>query len=538
MRGYSSVFADRGISLVPAPAPMGLSNVLKTEWPFVSLRSLSVLKTSEASKKAWITIKMKKAFKGMEELKQEVAAMNAMPDGFEKQKTFSKIILKAQHFKKEYLENGGDLSKLSDPLNASTALQAPNGVPTITTPPVSSATPLSPVKAPSKWVEPEGYSPGHVDQALTQNHNLGVDYYLAREKLGLDHPDTKAAYAEWQKSKDFLKKGEGFDSSSAATKSKQAASDKIQYEKLQQSKAAEAKTNALKSVSEKAYLSTYSQALNPDSPEAKSASISSLDSQALAQKYGLTESEVQTAMKEAHAKALKAVDSQKALKKMLTGASASVLEYHDKTTFEDLSKHSSDSSTSDYAMNAKALTDAMTPEQKAAVHDYAASGYTAQNKAVAAGKTKHNTSALESLLAKSALPVDAKLRRNMPQKWFWKALGIEEKDMYGMTDEQLASHVGKVFTETAFSSTSKDPSFSSAFGKTAHASGKLQLNIRAPKGSEGLDISYEVHNHGEAEVLLNKGAMYVIRNLKSRTHSQKGGFHYEVDVDLVGFKKD
>lgn len=150
---------------------------------------------------------------------------------------------------------------------------------------------------------------------------------------------------------------------------------------------------------------------------------------------------------------------------------------------------------------------------------------------------------MQEVMDNASLPVDAKLRRNMAQKWFWKALGVDESVMRSLSDAELDSHVGRTYTETAFSSTSKSLDFTAAFGTTASASGKLQLNIRAPKGSQGLDVSYMVNNHGEAEIILNKGATYVIRAIRKREgHSSmtsyQDKFFYEADVDLIGFKKD
>lgn len=80
------------------------------------------------------------------------------------------------------------------------------------------------------WAEPTGGT-GH---ALNQNHSLGVNYYKLREELGKDHPQTQAAYAEWQKSKDYLT-GNGVKTKdeigSLSSKSKQAYEESVALEK-------------------------------------------------------------------------------------------------------------------------------------------------------------------------------------------------------------------------------------------------------------------------------------------------------------------
>ena len=57
--------------------------------------------------------------------------------------------------------------------------------------------------------------------------------------------------------------------------------------------------------------------------------------------------------------------------------------------------------------------------------------------------------------------------------------------------------------------------------------------IRAHQDIRGLDVSWLVSNHVEAEVLLDKNVTYVIRSIKK----SQGGIKYVAEVDAL-FHKD
>jgi hypothetical protein len=550
MQGFSDLFiVDCTEAGFQPPALMGAASILKSDL-FSTQHRVQVLKDSEAAKKAWIKIHQNNALKGLDKLSEDIAKMHSMPEGKAKQKAMDKISAQSAHLEHKYVSNGGEHAKFLDaqinaynkaasmkpPKAPNTGLQDLHSSFSTTTPHVAHNAPT----APPKWEEPNSLTPDLTEHPVDQNHKLGVAYYMSREKNGKDHADTKAAYDEWQKSKDYLKKSDGgFDSSSAAVKSKDAATKLLASEK-------NSKEKAMTDLHDKAYAHAYAAAKDMHSNATHQAESWLQNQILIAQDEGHSPTDLVAAVDKANKAALAAVANEaqaaQAMKAILSGDHANVIKYHDKTKFEDLEKYSSDSNMSDYAVNARKITDGYTTAQQEAIKHYGGSGYTAQNKAVVAGDDHKQAEILKKVLDGASLPVDAKLRRNMPQKWFWKALGVGENEMSHLNDEQILSHVGKTYTEDAFSSTSKDHNFSSAFGNTAHKSGKLKLNIRAPKGSQGVDISYLMHNHGEAEVILNRGATYVIRSIKKMSGHGKIGlnsdFVYEANVDLIGFKKE
>lgn len=512
---------------------------------------VSVFKDSEASKKAWLKIHQKNALKGLDKLSVEIANMHAMPESKAKQKAMDKISAQASHLEQKFLANGGNPSDFLDAQmmaynkaaehQPSTGLQDLSPTHSTTTP--STAAP-SPAKTAPKWDDPTGFASDQVAHALDQNHKLGVAYYVSRETKGKDHQDTQDAYAEWQKSKDYLTGGAGFDKDfigAKSSKSKDAALLQIKDAQSALNKEAAAKIKVIEDLQSHAYNAGYHGLMDPNSHQAQQSVDPLQNSKLLAELDGHTPEAIKSMVIAAKAKGIKAATEAKKLKELLDGGTASVLKYHDKVAFEDLSQHSGQHVNTAYAIEARKITDKLSEAESQAVKSYAGSGYTEQNKAIAAGKTTTYATLMKKVMDKASLPVDAKLRRNMAQKWFWKALGVDGGVMHNLSDSEIATHVGKTYTEDAFSSTSKDLSFTAAFGKTAQTSGKIQMNIRAPKGSQALDVSYHVSNHGEAEIILNRGATYVIRAIRKRGgHGQKnsGSFAYEVDVDLIGFKKD
>ena len=178
---------------------------------------------------------------------------------------------------------------------------------------------------------------------------------------------------------------------------------------------------------------------------------------------------------------------------------------------------------------------------QAALHNYTGSGYKNMNKALAAEKANKDAELIEKHIDKP-LGVDMKLRRNMPQKWFLKSFGLatdtSSKDSMGaLTQAQLDSMVGKVYHEPSFSSTSYDENQSLMVSNTGQESGGLILRIRANgKLAKGIFIDSHSSHSSEREVILQKGAAYVVRSIK-RVSSGYGKFQLEVDVDLIGHIK-
>ena len=185
------------------------------------------------------------------------------------------------------------------------------------------------------------------------------------------------------------------------------------------------------------------------------------------------------------------------------------------------------------------LWNEMDHDAKAAVGSYTSSGYSSANKTLA-GSTSSGSHVEDNndTMAKAIdvpLGVPMKLRRNMPQKWFWKALGLPHADgatMGAFTEAQLQSVVGKVYHEPSFSSTSYDGGNGICLSNTASSSGAVVLRIRAGAQAKGIFIDTNSSCSSEREVILQRGAAYVVRGVKKL--AGQGKFKYEVEVDLIG----
>lgn len=139
--------------------------------------------------------------------------------------------------------------------------------------------------------------------------------------------------------------------------------------------------------------------------------------------------------------------------------------------------------------------------------------------------------AMDKAFAQTTLGMDVKLRRNMPQKYFWEQLGVPLNKLSLMDPAELDSFVGKVYKETAFSSTSTNEEFTSIFSKEADMTGALTLRIRATKNQPGLYVDSISTNAGEREVVLPRGTTYIIRGIRRNEYST---YKFEVDVDMLG----
>lgn len=201
---------------------------------------------------------------------------------------------------------------------------------------------------------------------------------------------------------------------------------------------------------------------------------------------------------------------------------------------------------SDEFNQAKAVGDALwkslTPSQRSAFTSYTGSGHKGVNKNLAQGTTTDLADVLSKAMDGQSLGVDVKLGRNMPQKWFWKAMGLPNDtsaEMNNLTDEQLQACVGKVYHEPGISSTSYDQDCGVSVTNTGDESGYLKLHIRAAKDiSQGLWIDTHSTCSSEREVMLNKGATYLIRGIQRNDTSSYGPYSYTIDLDLIGYTQE
>lgn len=190
------------------------------------------------------------------------------------------------------------------------------------------------------------------------------------------------------------------------------------------------------------------------------------------------------------------------------------------------------------ARHSKAYND-LSQVERGALSGYTGSAFTEINH-TAVGSDKSGYAAdsekyLGLALSKNTLGKNVLLRRNAPQKWFWKALGLPHgtrEEMSGITDEQLHSVVGKTYTETAYSSTTMRHNGNMMYSATGQSSGGLLMRIRAHAGIRGIAVDGNSNHGSEREVVLDKGLTYVIRKVTRRPNDHT--FPYEVNVDAIG----
>lgn len=467
-----------------------------------------------------------------------------------------------------------------------------------------------------------------VKEAWAANHQIGIEYYQKRDKLGQDHPEVQEVYKEWQKTKDYLKENDSsFSSGDAAVKSKNAA-QKIKTDAEAAAQHAEyMKQQAHQSVLDE-YAGKYAvlhQAsmgakINPKMQQALNDGIDKLNAEVFALKEkGYSPAEISSISgkghdmaTEAHAKTVKSAEdsltgamylkaklaaknmetspeyaqamlSEKTAKAKLKGlseeytsgkmasltaeakkkakadvaaeaayekilaGSGSTLQYYDTAKFHEINSKSPPG----YLNHIHAQEALLSSAERQVVASYTGSGYKAMNKVVTGGvqgdnnlysnsdvsSAKHKNTVMEQVMAKMTLGIDMQLRRNAPQKWFWKSFGIDENKMFKLTQEEANNLVvGKTYKEAAFSSTSRNLSFSTTYAHTADVSGAIQYNIRATKNIRGIDVRNISSHDSEKEVILDKNIVYVIRSI-TRVQSvgaSGGGFHWEVNVDAIG----
>lgn len=148
--------------------------------------------------------------------------------------------------------------------------------------------------------------------------------------------------------------------------------------------------------------------------------------------------------------------------------------------------------------------------------------------------------AMDAVFAKTTLGENVGLRRNSPQKYFWEQFGVNVEEANkegGLSPEFLKSMEGKVYKETAYSSTSMRQGFNHYYSKEASKTGAIKLNIRATGDQRGIRVAAISGHPNEKEVILPRGTTYVIRGLRPMSNIDSN-YKYEVDVDVIGVFPD
>jgi hypothetical protein len=152
------------------------------------------------------------------------------------------------------------------------------------------------------------------------------------------------------------------------------------------------------------------------------------------------------------------------------------------------------------------------------------------NKALAGNNDSSNSANMADIVSKSldrhTLGVDALLRRNMATRWLveqvtGKSMASKGDDydsvrkaINSLSEKELQGMVGKVYHEKAISSASYDSNNSTCVSKVAQNTGICRLMLRAPAETKALVIDRNSSCPSEREVILQKGATYVIRSVK------------------------
>jgi hypothetical protein len=182
----------------------------------------------------------------------------------------------------------------------------------------------------------------------------------------------------------------------------------------------------------------------------------------------------------------------------------------------------------------------LSADQRAALKSYTGPNFKSINQASINGTQTTVVQHLAASMQGRSLGMDLNLRRNMAQKWFFKAMGMPhgtKAEMNNMSQAQLDSLVGKTYTEPSFSSTTYNLNSGIGFSNTATESGGLTMNIRAGKDkAEGIYVDTNSSNSTEQEVVLNRGATYVIRRITKNPMGSQAS--YSIDFDLIGHQYD
>lgn len=190
----------------------------------------------------------------------------------------------------------------------------------------------------------------------------------------------------------------------------------------------------------------------------------------------------------------------------------------------------------------------LSPQERLTVSSYTGSSFTSLNKAVGAFGTakmkglsteplsddrKAQMKHMDAVFAKTTLGENVNLRRNMPQKYFWEQLGLSVERANSMSQEELNKMVGKVYKETAYSSTSMRKDFDASFASETWKTGGAALRIRAGKDMPGMYAKSLSKHSSEDEVILPRGTTYVVRKV-TRLNDGSGNNKVEIHVDMIG----
>ncbi len=150
------------------------------------------------------------------------------------------------------------------------------------------------------------------------------------------------------------------------------------------------------------------------------------------------------------------------------------------------------------------------------------------------GYAKTSIKSMDQAFAQIKLGKNVKLRRNMPQRYFFGQLGVPVDKLSGLTEEKAQAFIGKVYKETAYGSASMDHNFNSVYSKESDKTGKIKLNIRAHADTNAVRVASISGHKSEEEVIMGRGTTYVIRAVRKGPH----GYAFEVDVDVIGTYPD
>lgn len=201
----------------------------------------------------------------------------------------------------------------------------------------------------------------------------------------------------------------------------------------------------------------------------------------------------------------------------------------------------------EFAKHGKAQIAKLSKDEKDTITGYTGSDFTNINKQVGKAGTakmqgkdhtylsssvKESVKSMDAVFQKTTLGKNTKLRRNMAQKYLWEQLGFDVDKVENLTDDDLEQLKGRVYKETAYSSTSMSSGFTGNFQGEASKTGAATLMIRAHKDTKGVNAKSISLHSGEDEVILPRGTTYVIRGVKRG--STFSGVKFVFDVDVIG----
>lgn len=172
---------------------------------------------------------------------------------------------------------------------------------------------------------------------------------------------------------------------------------------------------------------------------------------------------------------------------------------------------SSDRKTAEREVNelhGKVLPAPLTEEEKKAVDSYVYGNYEAMNRGLRKeGRTSDKVSALDAVIAKTALPHDVVVYRGTGD-----TLGRKIYDQWKSGKRNIE------FVDKGFVSTSAHKSVADSFSLFN------RIEIRIPKGSKALPV----YNGGEAEVILPRGSKFKVISATKTAASKR-----RITVELV-----